>query len=114
VQALITIFRQVRDPRDVNARHDRASMLFIAPMATLCGAKNSVDIADLAAANERCLAEIVDLPHGAPSHDSFSWLLRLLDPEEMSNAFEGEIERRRRSGGGAPRVFAVEPHPGPP
>jgi hypothetical protein len=72
VQALITIFRQVRDPRDINARHDCASMLFIALMATLCGAKNCVDIADFAAANERCLAEIVDLPHGAPSLDSFS------------------------------------------
>jgi len=56
-------------------------------MATLCGAKNCVDIADLTAANEGSLAEIVDLPHGAPSHDSFSRLFRLLDPDEMSKAF---------------------------
>jgi hypothetical protein len=41
-------------------------MLFVALMATLCGAKSCVDI-----------AEIVDLPHGAPSHDSFSRLFRL-------------------------------------
>ncbi|HXZ15551.1 MAG TPA: ISAs1 family transposase, partial [Roseiarcus sp.] len=33
-----------------------------------------------------CL-KIVDLPHGAPSHDSFSRLFRLLDPEEMTEAF---------------------------
>jgi predicted transposase YbfD/YdcC len=83
----MTIFREVRDPRDLNARHDCASMLFVALMATLCGAKNCVDIADFTAANEGSLAEIVDLPHGAPSHDSFSRLFRLLDPDEMSKAF---------------------------
>ena len=43
--------------------------------------------ADFAAANEGELSQIVDLPHGAPSHDSFSRLFRLLDPEEMTAAF---------------------------
>ena len=38
MQSLITIFREVRDPRDFNARHDLAAMLFIALAATLCGA----------------------------------------------------------------------------
>jgi hypothetical protein len=33
------------------------------------------------------LADIVDLPHGAPSHDSFSRVFRLLDPEELARAF---------------------------
>jgi predicted transposase YbfD/YdcC len=87
VQSLITIFREVRDPRDFNARHDLPAMLFIALAATLCGAKTCVDIADFAAANEAELSQIVDLPHGAPSHDSFSRLFRLLDPEEMTEAF---------------------------
>ena len=35
MQALIAIFREVRDPRDFNARHDLAAMLFIALAATL-------------------------------------------------------------------------------
>lgn len=87
MQALVTIFREVRDPRHINARHDCASMLFIALMATLCGAKSCVDIADFAEANCDDLTEIVDLPHGAPSHDSFSRLFRLLDPDEMAKAF---------------------------
>ena len=52
MQALITIFREVRDPRDFNARRDLAAMLFVALAATLCGAKTCVDIADFAAANE--------------------------------------------------------------
>jgi predicted transposase YbfD/YdcC len=62
-------------------------MLFIALAATLCGAKYSVDIADFAAAHEDELAEMVDLQHGAPSHDSFSRLFRLLDPEQMAAVF---------------------------
>jgi predicted transposase YbfD/YdcC len=88
MEALFTILRDVRDPRDLNARHDCAAMLFISLLATLCGAKSSVDIADFAAANEEDLGEFVDLPHGAPSHDSFSRLFRLLDPTEMAQAFQ--------------------------
>ena len=87
METLITIFREVRDPRDFNARHDLAGMLFIALAATLCGAKSCVEIADFAAANEDALAEIVALPHGPPSHDSFSRVFRLLDPEEMAGLF---------------------------
>src|SRR6266851_5546248 len=87
METLISIFREVRDPRDFNAQHDLVAMLFIALAATLCGAKSSVDIADFAAAHEAELAEIVDLRHGPPSHDSFSRVFRLLDPEEMARTF---------------------------
>jgi predicted transposase YbfD/YdcC len=87
MESLISIFREVRDPRDFNAWHDLPAMLFVALAATLCGAKSCVDVADFAAANEADLAEIVDLRHGAPSHDSFSRVFRLLDPDEMAKAF---------------------------
>src|ERR1700759_4993218 len=86
METLISIFREVRDPRDCNARHDCAAMLFVALAATLCGAKSCVDMADFAEANLDVLSEIADLPHGAPSHDSFSRLFRLLDPAEVAQA----------------------------
>jgi predicted transposase YbfD/YdcC len=86
MDTIITIFREVRDPRDLNARHDLAAMLVIALMATLCGAKSGMAIADFAAANEEDLAEMVDLPHGAPSHDCFSRVFRLLDPVAVAEA----------------------------
>lgn len=86
METLITILREVRDPRDFNARHALSAMLFIALAATLCGAKSAVDIADFGEANEAMLAEIVDLPHGAPSHDCFSRVFRLLDPGELATA----------------------------
>ncbi|MER8751429.1 transposase family protein, partial [Mesorhizobium sp. M1050] len=41
---LLSILREIRDPRDINARHDLAELLFLALLATLCGAKSCVDI----------------------------------------------------------------------
>src|SRR6266849_8033925 len=87
MSSLIGIFREVRDPRDQNSRHDLAELLFLALAATLCGAKSCVEIAEFAEAREEDLKEIVTLRHGAPSHDTFSRVFRLLDPPELSRAF---------------------------
>lgn len=84
---VLTILREVRDPRDQNARHDLAELLFVALAATLCGAKICVDIAEFVEAQADNLREIVPLPHGPPSHDTFSRVLRLLDPAELGRAF---------------------------
>jgi len=97
METLVSIFREVRDPRDVNSSHPVASMLFIALAATLCGAKNCVEIADFGEANVAMLGEIVDLPHGAPSHDSFSRLFRLLDPAELTAALTRFAQALRRA-----------------
>src|SRR5437660_10202673 len=110
MNAAISIFYEVRDPRDFNARHDLAAMLFIALAATLCGAKSCVDIADFAAANAGELSEIVYLAHGTPSHDCFRRLFRLLDPDELATAFARFMAALRESLGlPAPKgVVAVD------
>jgi len=110
MEALLTILREVRDPRDMNSRHDLSSILFIALAATLCGAKSCVDYADFGSANEEALAEIVDLPHGAPSHDCFSRLFRLLDGDEVAAAFARFARAMREGLGlGAPKgVIAID------
>jgi len=110
VQSLISIFREVRDPRDFNARHDLSAILFISLAATLCGAASCVEIAEFAEANEAELAEIVDLPHGPPSHDCFSRIFRLLDPEQLTRALVA-FNRALRKGLGldpADGVVAVD------
>ena len=106
MQVLLAILYEVRDPRDINARHPCASLLFIALIATLCGAKTCVDIADFAAAHVEELAQIVDLPHGAPSHDCFSRLFRLLDPEEMAQVLV-RFAKALREGLGLPAAKGV-------
>ncbi len=108
--SLITILREVHDPRDVNARHDLGSLLFLALAATLCGAKTCVDIAAFAEGCEDELSTIVDLPHGAPSHDTFSRVFRLLDPDELARAFQAFMAAvRQELGLGAPSgVVAID------
>jgi predicted transposase YbfD/YdcC len=98
MEFLLTILREVRDPRSFNASHNCVSMLFVSLLGTLCGAKSCVGIADFAATHLEELSELVDLAHGAPSHDCFSRLLKLLDPGEMercivsfASAFRAEI-----------------------
>jgi len=110
MKGLISILREVRDPRDFNARHPVGTILFLALAATLCGAKSCVEIAEFVEGNEEELSTIVDLTHGPPSHDTFSRLFRLLDPAELAQAFTAFMtELRRTLGLGAPRgVVAID------
>lgn len=100
---VISILREVRDPRQPNARHDLADILFVALAATLCGAKTCVEMAEFGEDRLGELREMVDLPHGAPSHDTFSRVFRLLDPQELSRAFEACL--------GIMRQAMAEPRP---
>lgn len=110
MEILLSILREVRDPRDANSRHRADSMLFVALSATLCGAKSAVDIADFGQAHEAMLGQIVELPHGVPSHDCFSRLFRLLDPSELESALRRFGQALRAALGiGPPRgVIAVD------
>src|SRR5208337_4123708 len=64
------------DPRTGNAAlHDFHEILAIAMCAVLCGGQGSVDMGLFAKAKE-------------PSHDTFSRLFRMLDPEQFRAAFQ--------------------------
>jgi predicted transposase YbfD/YdcC len=87
MRGFISIFEDVEDPRAENARHDLLELLFIGLAAVLCGAESCADMADFGAAKEDVLREILRLEHGIPSHDTFSRVFRLLDPEAFEAAF---------------------------
>jgi predicted transposase YbfD/YdcC len=80
-------FGDMPDPRAGNARHDLMELLFIALAATLCGAEDCTDMAEFAGAKLDLLRQVVKLEHGPPSHDTFSRVFRLLDPEPFEAAF---------------------------
>ena len=80
-------FRMVPDPRADNAWHDLLDVLFIAFAAVLCGAENCSDMAEFGKAKEGLLRRILRLEHGIPSHDTFSRVFRLLDPQKFEQAF---------------------------
>lgn len=83
----IECFAEVPDPRADNSQHDLTAVLFIALLATLCGATSCSDMEEFGLAKEELLRGILTLEHGIPSHDTFSRVFRLLDPEAFEAAF---------------------------
>jgi predicted transposase YbfD/YdcC len=63
-------------------------ILFIALLATLCGATSGCDMALFARIKEDLLRSILELEHGLPSHDTFSRVFRMLDPKGFEKAFQ--------------------------
>jgi predicted transposase YbfD/YdcC len=80
-------FRGLRDPRAANTQHELVEVLFIALAATLCGAGCSSDMEQFGLAKEGLLRQVLRLEHGIPSHDTFSRVFRLLDPEAFERSF---------------------------
>jgi predicted transposase YbfD/YdcC len=68
-------------------RHDLSELLFVAFAAVLCGAESCEDMAEFGTAKEAVLRQVLRLQHGIPSHDTFSRVFRLLDPEPFEAAF---------------------------
>jgi predicted transposase YbfD/YdcC len=80
-------FSSLVDPRKNQAQHDLTEMLFISLLATLCGATTCCDIALFGRAKEAMLRTILVLEHGIPSHDTFSRVFRILDPDSLEKVF---------------------------
>lgn len=80
-------FSPLVDPRKNQAQHDLTEMLFIALLATLCGATNCCDIALFGRSKEALLRTVLVLEHGIPSHDTFSRVFRILDPKSFEKVF---------------------------
>lgn len=106
------LFEVVPDPRAGNARHPLPEILLIAFTATLCGAESCVEIAAFGRSKQDVLGRFLALEHGIPSHDTFSRVLRLLDPEAFEAAFRrfmAELAAHlAREQGGGERIVAID------
>jgi predicted transposase YbfD/YdcC len=80
-------FGAIADPRADNAQHDLVEILFIALLSSLCGATSCSDMEEFGQAKEPLLRQILTLKHGIPSHDTFSRVFRMLDPQAFETAF---------------------------
>ncbi|MDP3748469.1 MAG: ISAs1 family transposase [Phenylobacterium sp.] len=87
METFSSYFSGVADPRAGNARHDLLELMFVALAAVLCGAEDCTDMALFARAKLGCLRQVLKLEHGAPSHDTFSRVFRLIEPEPFEAAF---------------------------
>ena len=103
---LITILRDVPDPRTGNAtRHDLLDVLTIALVASICGCESCVEFADFAEDREELFREFLGLENGLPSHDTFSRLFRLIEPAPLAAAFGRFLEVLGEGGAG---VVAID------
>jgi hypothetical protein len=104
--ALIDTLGEIPDPRRGNAqRHELLDILTIALVASVCGAESCVDFAEFAEDREPLLREFLRLENGLPSHDTFSRVFRLLDPEAFGRAFEAFLDDLGADGTG---VLAID------
>src|SRR5688572_19753673 len=77
-------FEDLVDRRTGNAqRHELLEILLIALAATLCGAEHG----PVRARQEPLLRRLLRLESGVPSHDTFSRIFRLLDPDACEASF---------------------------
>jgi predicted transposase YbfD/YdcC len=86
MSCLDSCFGAVPDPRACNASHRLGDLIVMMVAASLCGATTATEFALFAENRKGALSRLIDYD-SAPSHDTFSRLLRLMDPEAFERAF---------------------------
>ena len=88
LQDLERIFAHVEDPRiERTKRHRLRDILILAICGTICGAEGWVEIEEFGKAKEGFFQELLDLPNGIPSHDTFGRVFSLIDPKQFEASF---------------------------
>ena len=96
-------FATLTDPRCPNApnsRHLLMDILIIAVCAVIGGAEGWEDIEEYGKAQAEWFADLLDLPHGIPGHDTFRRVLSRLDPEELTQCFIAWTQALSEASGG--------------
>ena len=87
---LVEDLEPLEDPRHGNAeRHSLHDILVIALCTILCGGETCTDMALFGRSKREFLESFLPLRNGIPSHDTFSRVFRLLDPEAFRRWFLG-------------------------
>ncbi|MCP4651568.1 MAG: ISAs1 family transposase [PVC group bacterium] len=97
-------FKSLPDPRreTENRRHKFIDIITIAICGIICGADGWVAVEEFGKAKKQWLGTFLELPHGIPSHDTFTKVFRKLSPKKfeacftswtqsISELFDGEV-----------------------
>ena len=86
-------FSQLEDPRiERTKRHKLIDIITITICAIICGADGWNDIELYGKCKYKWLKKFLELPNGIPSHDTFSRVFSLLNPEKLQECFLEWIE----------------------
>lgn len=81
-------FSEIDDPRkDKGKRHKLTDIIAIAVCSAICGANKWTEVTFIAKEKEGWLKRFLELPHGIPSHDTFSEIFRLINPDQFEKCF---------------------------
>lgn len=84
-------FSDLQDPRSDNRRHLLLDIIVIAICAAICDADTWTDVELFGQAKEQWFRRFLELPHGIPSHDTFSRVFALIDAEQFQESFRNWI-----------------------
>jgi predicted transposase YbfD/YdcC len=96
-------FATLTDPRcpyAPNSRHLLMDILVIAVCAVIEGAEGWEDIEEYGTSQAEWFADLLELPHGIPGHDTFRRVLSRLDPEELTQCFISWTQALSEASGG--------------
>ncbi|WP_242538837.1 transposase family protein [Trinickia acidisoli] len=98
-RTLVHWLEDVEDPRDgPGLKHDLTELLVVAVCAIIAGAQSFTDMAMFAQLRLPWLRRYLLLENGAPSHDTFGRVFRLLDAKRFRAGLSGLDWQRSGSG----------------
>jgi len=93
-------FSNLQDPRSDNRSHLLLDIIIIAICAAICDADTWTDVELFGQSKEQWFRKFLELPHGIPSHDTFSRVFALIDTEQFQESFRDWIAAvEERTGG---------------
>ena len=105
--SILTHFASLPDPRRERRRlHRLLDLVAIALCAVIAGCDDWVEVAAYGRQKRDWLKTFLPLPHGIPSHDTFSRVFSLLDPHAFQRCFTRWIEALQTATGG--KLVAID------
>ncbi len=94
-RSIETHFQGLQDPRrqTLNQRHTFIDILVIAICGSICGANDWVAVATFGKAKEDWLRTFLEIPHGIPSHDTFTDVFSKRSPGQFQQCFISWVSR---------------------
>lgn len=85
---IVDHFRNIDDPRvERTKQHKLIDIITIAICAVICGADSWVAIETYGVAKYKWLQQLLELPNGIPSHDTFARVFARIDPQQFQECF---------------------------
>jgi predicted transposase YbfD/YdcC len=86
--SILSHFSVIEDPRSPIGRlHPLDTLLILALCGVICGADSWVEVSEWAVVKQEWLETVVEMPHGVPSHDTFSRVFSVLNPKQLQACF---------------------------